>query len=414
MKKCDLLLKDCKEVVSSKKKYVRGKKAKKINKWHGVDIAIKEDKIIEIGKNLDYKPKKIINASKYVVMPGFVDSHTHLVFGGSREDEYLMRVRGESYEKIAKEGGGIKSTVKNTRNLSEDKLFELADMRMKKVFSYGTTTIEIKSGYGLNTETELKMLRVVKRLQEKYPDTIVSTFLGPHEIPKDFSEEEYIDHVCEEMLPLVKKNELAEFVDIFTEKGVFSIEQTKKYFDKAIENDFKLKIHADELYPLGGAELAAEYGAFSADHLMEVTEEGIKKLGKKDTVATILPGTSFFLMKKNYAPVRKLLDNNAIVALASDYNPGSSYSYNMQMIMNLASIYLKMEVEEIINAVGINAAKSIDRTDRGTIEKNKKADLVLMDIPNYKHLVYQYGLNNVKMVIKNGKKIIENQINFDY
>ena len=340
MEKCSLLLKNCKEIISSKDKFVRGKASKKIKKWEDTDIAIDNDKIIDIGRNLEYRPDKVIDASDYVVMPGFIDSHTHLVFGGSREEEYLMRVRGESYEKIAEQGGGIKNTVNNTRKLDEETLFTLAENRLKKAFSYGTTTIEVKTGYGLELETEMKMLRVIKKLQDKYPDTLISTFMGPHEIPAGYTEKKYMDYVCEEMLPKVKEKKLAEFVDIFTEKGVFSIEQTKRYFNIAKDIGFKLKIHADELHPLGGAEIAAEYDAVSADHLMEVTEKGIKLLGKNDTVSTLLPGTSFFLMKNNYAPARKLIDNNAIVAIATDFNPGSSNSYNMQFMMNLASLYL--------------------------------------------------------------------------
>ncbi len=412
MEKCSLLLKNCKEIISSKDKFVRGKASKKIKKWEDTDIAIDNDKIIDIGRNLEYRPDKVIDASDYVVMPGFIDSHTHLVFGGSREEEYLMRVRGESYEKIAEQGGGIKNTVNNTRKLDEETLFTLAENRLKKAFSYGTTTIEVKTGYGLELETEMKMLRVIKKLQDKYPDTLISTFMGPHEIPAGYTEKKYMDYVCEEMLPKVKEKKLAEFVDIFTEKGVFSIEQTKRYFNIAKDIGFKLKIHADELHPLGGAEIAAEYDAVSADHLMEVTEKGIKLLGKNDTVSTLLPGTSFFLMKNNYAPARKLIDNNAIVAIATDFNPGSSNSYNMQFMMNLASLYLKMEIEEIINSVGINAAKAVNRNDRGSIKKGKKADLILMDIPNYKYLVYQYSLNQVKMVIKNGEKLLENRTDY--
>ena len=412
MENCELLIKNCKEVVSSGEKFTRGKKMKNINIWNDIDIAISGNKIIDMGKNLKYRPNRVIDASDYVVMPGFIDSHTHLVFSGARDDEYLMRVRGESYEKIAEKGGGIKNTVSNTRKMSEEELLEISEKRLKKLLSYGTTTVEIKSGYGLDKETELKMLRVIKKLDKKYPNTVIPTYLGPHEIPQNYTEEEYIDFVCNEVLPEIKNKELAVFTDIFTEKGVFSIKSTEKYFKCAQDLGFKLKIHADELNPLGGAEIAAKYGAYSADHLMEITDKGIKKLGSSNTVATLLPGTSFFLMKDKYAPARKLIDNNAIVSIASDFNPGSSNGFNMQFMMNLASLYLKMEIEEIINAVGINAAKALDLNDRGTIAKNKRADLLFLDIPNYKYLVYQYGLNNVKMVIKNGKKVIENRLDY--
>ena len=404
-----LILKNCKEIVTQKDGFKRGNSMKNLVVEKNKDIGIKDGKIFAIG-NLDEKEyDKVIDASKYVITPGFIDSHTHLVFGGSREKEFIMRVRGESYENIAKAGGGIKNSVSNTRRLSEDELFELADERIKKVFASGTTTVEIKSGYGLDSETELKMLRVIKRLKEKYPDSVVSTFLGPHEIPEGYSEEGYIEHVCKEMLPKVKAENLAEFADIFTEKGVFSLKTTEKYLLEAKKMGFKLKMHADELYPLGGAELGAKMGAVSVDHLMKITSQGIKALSEKDTVATILPGTSFFLMMKDYAPARTLIENNAIVALASDYNPGSSNGFNLQIIMNLAALQLKMEPEEIITSVTVNAAKALDLDDRGTIEVGKKADILLLDIPNYYYLVYQYGYNVVKKVIKNGRLFLENE-----
>ena len=278
--------------------------------------------------------------------------------------------------------------------------------------SYGTTTVEVKSGYGLDTDTEIKMLRAAKRLNERYPGTVVSTFMGPHEIPDGYSEEKYMDLVCEEMLPMVKEEGLAEFADIFTEKGVFSLEQTQKYFDKASHLGFKLKIHADELHPLGGTQLAVRNGAVSADHLMRVTEEGIEALAGSDTVATFLPGTSFFLMSPVYAPARKIIESGAVTALASDYNPGSNHGFNMQFVMNLAAMYLKMTVGEVINGVGYNAAMALGRDDRGVIAKKMKADIVLLDMPDHKHIFYTYAQNNVRKVIKNGKLVISNESNF--
>ncbi len=408
MKTCDMLIKNCKEIVISKDTPVRGGSDMTLTVLNNADIAIANGVITEIGVNLAYTAHEVIDGSTNVVMPGFIDSHTHVVFGGNRENEFLMRIRGESYEAIAKAGGGIKNTVNNTRAQSEDELFASAEDRLLRMFACGTTSIEAKSGYGLDFDTELKMLSVIGRLQKKYPDTIKATFMGPHEIPKETTEREYITFVINEVLPAVKKQGIAEFADIFTEKGVFSLEETERYLLAAREQGFKLKMHADELYPLGGAALGARLGVVSVDHLMKITDDGLNALGKSETVATLLPGTSFFLMMKDYAPAREILKHGAYVALASDLNPGSCHGFNMQMIITLAALNLKMEIEEILHAIGVNAAKAAGFTDRGVIAVGKKADLILLDIPNYKYLVYRFGMNAVQKVIKNGKLIVEN------
>lgn len=408
MKRCDLLLKNCREVISPFYDTARGHEAGTIECEKNIDIAVTGDRITAKGQRLEFEAEKTLDVSSYVVMPGLVDSHTHLVYGGSREDEFVLRLRGASYEEIAAAGGGIKNSVQHTRALSEEDLFRLALPRMEDILAHGTTTVEIKSGYGLDTENELKMLRVIKRLQKAYPDTVVATFMGPHEIPPGETEASYMDRVCEEMLPRVKEEGLAEFADIFVEKGVFSPESGKRYFKEARKNGFKLKIHADELHPLGSAELAARFGAVSADHLMKISHQGIQTLAESRTTATLLPGTSFFLMMKDYAPARSLIEAGAVVALASDYNPGSNHGYNMQFVMNLAAMFLKMKPEEIINAVTVNAAGALGLSDRGRIAPGKKADLLLLNIPNYKYLFYNYGINNVHTVIKNGKVVLEN------
>ncbi|MBN2727565.1 imidazolonepropionase [Candidatus Mcinerneyibacteriota bacterium] len=408
MKKCDLLLKNCREVVTPLYDTARGAEAGLFNCTSNTDISITDGFIDEIGENLSREAAEEMDASSYVALPGLIDSHTHLVYGGSREEEFILRLKGASYEEIAAAGGGIKNSVHHTRSLTEDELFELALPRMEELLAYGTTTVEIKSGYGLDTENELKMLRVIRRLRKAFPDTIVATFMGPHEIPPGETEKSYMDKVCQEMLPRVRAEELAEFADIFVEKGVFSPESGKRYFKEAQKLGFRLKIHADELHPLGGAELAARFKAVSADHLMQISHQGIQALAESDTVATLLPGTSFFLMMKDYAPARSLISAGAMVALASDYNPGSNHGFNMQFVMNLAAMKLKMTPGEIINAVTVNAAHALSLSDRGRIAPGKRADLILLDIPNYKYLFYNYGINNVAKVIKSGMVIIEN------
>jgi|MTBAKSStandDraft_2_1061841.scaffolds.fasta_scaffold01102_28 imidazolonepropionase len=408
MKKCDLLLKNCREVVTPLYDTARGAQAGAFSCIPNTDISITGGFIDEIGENLPREAAEEIDASSYVVLPGFIDSHTHLVYGGSREEEFILRLRGASYEEIAASGGGIKNSVHHTRSLTEEELFELALPRMEDLLAHGTTTVEVKSGYGLDTENELKMLRVIRRLRKAYPDTVIATFMGPHEIPPGETEKTYMDKVCDEMLPRVREEDLAEFADIFVEKGVFSPESAKRYFKEAARLGFKLKIHADELHPLGGAELAARFKAVSADHLMQISHQGIQALAESDTVATLLPGTSFFLMMKEYAPARSLISAGAMVALASDYNPGSNHGFNMQFIMNLAAMTLKMTPGEIINAVTVNGAHALSLSDRGRITPGKRADLLLMDIPNYKYLFYNYGINNVAKVIKNGMVILEN------
>ncbi len=408
MNKCDCIIKNCKEIVTGKPMPVRGGSDMTLSVWRDMDIAILDGYIIEIGSDLKYETASVIDGSQSVIIPGFIDSHTHLVFGGNRENEFLMRIRGDSYEAIAKAGGGIKNTVQHTREMSENDLFLEAEKRLLRMFAYGTTTVEVKSGYGLDFETEIKMLAVVQKLQQKYPDTIIATFMGPHEIPQGYTEKSYIDFTIDTVLPAVKAQGVAVFADIFTEKGVFSLKETERYLRAAMDMGFKTKMHADELYPLGGAELGARLNITSVDHLMKITDKGMYALGESDTIATLLPGTSFFLMMKEYAPAKIILKNKAFVALASDFNPGSCHGLNMQMIITLAALNLRMDIEEIFHAVGSNAAKAIGLDDRGAITVGKKADLLLLNIPNYKYLVYQFGENAVKTVIKNGSILVEN------
>jgi imidazolonepropionase len=353
-----------------------------------------------------YPDAKKVNLEQNLVFPGFVDPHTHPVFFATREEEFEMRLQGKSYEEIAAAGGGIRNSVRKLRTASEDELFEISLPRVKKFLEYGTTTIEAKSGYGLSLKDELKMLRVIKRLNEELPLDLIPTFLGAHEIPDEFQgkKEEYVKIIIEEMIPRVAEENLAEYCDVFCEKGIFELEDTERILEAGKKYGLKARFHADELYPLGGAELAAKVGAVSADHLLQVSDAGIKAMRESNVTPIVLPGTAFFIRKPNYAPARKMIDEGCQLALATDFNPGSSYTQNLQFIMSLSCLNMGMLPTEVINAVTKNSAGSLQRFDKiASIEIGKNADFVVMDIPNYKYLVYNYGINHAKTVYKNGE-----------
>ncbi|WP_064091898.1 imidazolonepropionase [Rossellomorea aquimaris] len=353
------------------------------------------------------KATERIDAEGKLVTPGLVDPHTHLVFGGSREHEMALKQQGVPYLEILKQGGGILSTVKATREASLEELLQKARFHLNRMISYGVTTVEAKSGYGLNRPTEMKQLLVAKQLNEEHPADIVSTFLGAHAIPPEYKgrSEEFL----KEMLSLlndIERENLAEFVDIFCETGVFTVEESRQFLQKAMEKGFSVKIHADEIDPLGGTEMATEIGATSGDHLVGASEKGIQALGATDTIAVLLPGTSFYLNKGKFANARGMMEAGAAVALSTDFNPGSSPTENLQFIMNLASLQLKMTPEEIWNAVTVNAAYAINRGEQaGKLVKGRKADIVLWDVPNYHYVPYHYGVNHTHTVIKNGRII---------
>ncbi|MCK5878263.1 MAG: imidazolonepropionase [Holophagae bacterium] len=353
---------------------------------------------------------RVQDAEGSVLLPAFADPHTHLVFGGTREDEFNLRIQGKKYMEIAAMGGGINSTVRATRNESEDSLFEHAVTNLRDMVAHGTATLEIKSGYGLDTETELKQLRVIKRLQESQPVDIKATFLGAHEVPPEFRnrKEDYIKLLCEEMLPAVKEQGIAEYCDIFCETGVFDIDESRKILSRAKDLGFKLRVHADELTPLGGAELAAELGAASADHLVHVTTAGIDKMVNAGVVFDMLPGTTFFLMSDHFAPAMDILAANGILALSTDFNPGSSYTHSMPMAITIACLKMGLTIEQSINAATINGAYSLGLQDvTGSIHPGKQADLIFMDAPSYKFLVYNFGVNRVRSVMKKGTFIFQ-------
>ncbi len=346
------------------------------------------------------------------ILPGFVDPHTHPVWAGSREDEFDRRLRGESYMDIARSGGGINSTVKATRAASSDELLGSTLHRLDNFLSHGTTTIEAKSGYGLDLPTEIRMLEVIRQADSRHPVDLHPTCLAAHEIPPEHRNdpEQWVTELSTEIHPEIARRGLAEAVDVFCEEGVFDLDQTRRLLSDAADLGWRIHLHADELTPLGGAELAVEMNALSADHLMCVTPGGIDALASSETIAVLLPGTSFFL-RSDYAPARQLIDAGCAVALATDCNPGSSPTESMPAILALACLGMGMGLAEAITAVTLNAAAAIDRADElGSIEIGKQADLVVLHAPTYHHLVYHYGINPIRHVIKNGEVVIRDGV----
>ncbi|MBQ7612858.1 MAG: imidazolonepropionase [Spirochaetaceae bacterium] len=352
---------------------------------------------------------EIIDAKGKVIVPGFIDAHTHLVHAGSRENELALKQAGKTYLEIHESGGGIASSVRATRNASEKELTDKALKTLRTMLAHGTTTIEAKSGYGLDLETELKCLKVARHLSEMQPIEIVSTYMGAHSIPPEYqTADEYIDFMITDVLPEIKNQGIAEFVDIFCEQGIFSVEQSERFLQAAKKLGFQVKIHADEIIPLGGAELAAKLHAISAEHLMAISEQGIVDLAASGTIAVLLPATSFFLMVKNYAPAQQMLDKGVKIAIATDYNPGSSPTGNIQQAMWNACYGMKLQAEDIFRAVTINAAKAINREKNiGSLEKGKQADILILDVPNLEQALYYFGINHVESVWKKGTRVYE-------
>ncbi|WP_070120418.1 imidazolonepropionase [Bacillus marinisedimentorum] len=391
---------------------LKGKEMQKLKTVEDAAVAVKDGKVQFAGPESDageITAAETIDCKGRLVSPGLVDPHTHLVFGGSRENEMALKLQGVPYLEILKQGGGILATVKATKSASESELVEKARFHLDRMLSYGVTALEAKSGYGLEKETELKQLRAVRKLQESHPSTVVSTFLGAHALPSEYKQhpEAFLNEMAG-LLPLIKNENLAEFVDIFCETGVFTVEQSEDYLRRAREAGFRLKIHADEIDPLGGTEAAVRLGAASADHLVGASDEGIRMLAESDTIAVLLPGTTFYLGKETYARAREMLKAGAAVALSTDFNPGSSPTENLQFIMNLAMLKLKMTPEEIWNAVTVNAAYAIGRgQSAGSISEGRYADLVIWEAGNYAYIPYHYGVNHVSSVYVKGKKVYE-------
>ncbi|MEA0556332.1 imidazolonepropionase [Lysinibacillus irui] len=418
-----ILIKNANEVITLKSN-IQGPRTKEQMREIAVvengSVLIEADHIVAVGAldqlEVDFpdlvKKAETIDASGKIVMPGLVDCHTHLVHGGTREQEFNMRLNGSTYMEIMNAGGGIHATTKRTRETSFEDLYEKTMQHLDVFLKHGVTTVEAKSGYGLDWETEKKQLEVAKQLQATHDIDVVSTFMGAHAVPRDYKgrEDEFVDVVIKDMLPKVAELELAEFNDVFCEKGVFTPEQSQRILEAGKALGLTPKIHADEIEPYKGAELAAEVGAISAEHLLVASDEGIKKMAEAGTIAVLLPGTAFFL-RAPFARGRLMIDEGVPVAISTDFNPGSSPTMSLPFIMNLACMHMGMTLEEVLTATTINAAYALNRGEQiGSLEADKKADVVILDVANYKQLQYFYGMNHTHTVIKNGQVVVQNGI----
>jgi imidazolonepropionase len=380
-------------------------------------LAARRGKIVWVGPTSELlntvRPlafSRLIDAYGKTVMPGFVDPHTHLVFAGSRENEFAMRIQGSTYQEIAAAGGGINATVVPTRKASQQELKFLAKKPLSRMLSLGTTTLEAKSGYGLDLETELKMLEVIRELNQEGPTTIIPTFMGAHEIPPDFRQnpEAYVDLVITRMIPEVAQRKLARFCDVFCETGVFSAEQSERILRAARNASLEPRVHADELTDLCGAAMAARIQARTADHLLYTNDDGIRQMAEAGVIAVLLPGTAYFLHLQRYARARDMIGAGVPVALATDFNPGSCMTESMPLILNMACTQMRMLPAEAITAATINGAWAIGEQDRaGSLEVGKQADILILDAASHEHLCYHFGVNLVETVVKNGKVVVE-------
>lgn len=418
-----ILIKNANEVITLKSN-VQGPRTKEQMQEIAVieygSVLIEEERIVAVGAyeqlEADFpkliKKAETIDATGKIVMPGLVDCHTHLVHGGTREQEFNMRLNGSTYMEIMNAGGGIHATTKRTRETSFDELYEKTMQHLDVFLKHGVTTVEAKSGYGLDWETEKKQLEVAKELQAAHHIDVISTFMGAHAVPRDYKgrEDEFVDVVVNEMLPKVAELELAEFNDVFCEKGVFTPEQSRRILEAGKALGLTPKIHADEIEPYQGAELAAEVEAISAEHLLVASDKGIRKMAEAGTIAVLLPGTAFFL-RAPFARGRLMIDEGVPVAISTDFNPGSSPTMSLPFIMNLACMHMGMTLEEVLTATTINAAYALNRGEQiGSLEAHKKADVLILDVANYKQLQYFYGMNHTHTVIKNGQVVVQNGI----
>lgn len=414
----DLLVKNIKELVNpSNDHVVRGNSLNSIRLSHKVCIASSGENIAFIGyeddfvKNFTLSPDAIvIDATDFIAFPGFVDPHTHLPFAHTRQDEFRLKLQGVSYQEIAAKGGGIKGTVRKTREIEPNSLITQCESRLDHILLSGSTTIEAKSGYGLDLETEIKQLEVIKALESFHPIEIIPTFMGAHEIPEEFTgkNREFLDFLIQHVIPVIKERDLAEFVDIFCENGVFSYEDAEYYFNQIEPYDFKLKIHADEFSSNNAAILAVNKKTVSAEHLIAMTQDEIDTISSSNTACVFLPGVSFFLKLGKYAPARQVIERDGIVALGTDFNPGSSMISSQLFSFHLGIFNMGLTIEEAINTITINAAYAIDRHHHvGSLAVGKKMDLLLMDIPDYSYLAYHLGINPIHTVIKSGEIVIK-------
>jgi imidazolonepropionase len=418
MKPADLIIENAAQILTLSAGKSAVKAEEKLAILTNGSIALAKGRIVWVGPwqqisqqvDLSSNPHRI-EASGKVVLPGFIDSHTHLVFAGTREKEFELRLQGATYQEIAAKGGGIRSTVQKTRQASKEELLEIGKRHLDQMLSLGTTTVEAKSGYGLSTQDEIKMLEVLRDLDRAHPVSVVPTFMGAHEIPPEYADkkDDYVRLVIEEMIPAVAEKKLAVFCDVFCEQGVFSPEESRRILEAGKRYGLEAKIHADELTSLGGAELAAELGAASADHLLFISDKGMERMAEKGVVATLLPGTAFFLFLGRYAPARKMIEKGVTVALASDFNPGSCMTQSLPLITTIACTQMRMTPAEAILGITLHAATALKKErEIGSLEAGKQADLVILDIPDYRHLSYHFGTNHVWKVVKEGKVVFEN------
>ena len=372
-----------------------------------VEIIIDNEHILEIGKDLR-NIDNVIDCNNKLVTPGFVDPHTHPVFLNSREDEFHMRLMGSTYEKIAASGGGIRSSIFDLRNADISDLISKLKSRMDRFLSFGTTTVECKSGYGLNTESELKSLKAIKEVNDSHPIEMIPTFMGAHAFPHEYenNHEGYVKLICNEMIPEIAKQGIALFNDVFCEKGYFSQEQSRQILNVGKKYGLIPRMHADEFQNSKSAEIAGEIKSISADHLMMVSEEGIKSLYENNVIATLLPGTTFFLGQSNYAPYTKLKEAGVEIALATDFNPGSCSIQSMPFIISLACLYLNMNILDAVKACTYTSAKSLMLEDTvGSIEEGKKADLIIWEIDKIENVPYLVDSTPIRNVLKNGSEV---------
>jgi len=407
-----LLLKNIKQLVtvaSHGKPYRVGAEMRDVGVIEDASVLIEDGQFRWIGASKAFdnpleEGADIIEAADYVALPGFVDSHTHLLFAGSRENEFAMRVGGKTYQEIAAAGGGILSTVNATRKATKKELKKLASKRLDEMMQQGTTTVEIKSGYGLDADSEIKMLEAIHELSDEHFADVVPTFLGAHAIPPEHqtTPSQYVDLICDRMLPYIARRDLAKFCDVFCETKYFSVDESRRILLKAKSLGIDAKLHADQLSQSGASKLGAELEAVSVDHLEQIDRQGIEALKRAGCVAVVLPGVSFFL-HYGYPPAREIIDAGVPLAIATNFNPGSCMSSSMPMIMTIACTQMGMTPEEAITAATINGAAALKMSDRvGSIEVGKQADIILYDAPNYRYIPYHFGSNLVVKIIKKG------------
>ncbi len=417
-KQVDLLIRNASELatpLSGSRKPLVSKQMQALKIIKNAALAINDGRIVGVGKTSSvtsaFKAAETIDAKGKTVIPGFVDPHTHLVFAGSREKELENQLKGASYMEILREGGGILKTVRETRRATEDELTHNCRRTLDIMLRHGTTTVEAKSGYGLTRKDESKCLRAIQQVNKSHPVDVVPTFLGAHAIPPEFEEnaEGYVDLVVEEMIPSITKAKLAEFCDVFCEKGAFTVEQSRRILQAGSKHCLTPKVHADELTSYGGAELAAEMRAISAEHLLCSSEAGLKMMSKCGVVALLLPTASFTLMTQRYADARRMIDLNLPIALGTDFNP-SCWTESQQLVIALACRQLKLTPAEALTASTLNAAHAVDRaSDIGSLEEGKNADILILDVPNHGFLGYRFGTNLVSKVVKDGKLVVDGE-----